>query len=458
MSVSAAENVQVTTGSAVDSRPHVVVIGAGFAGLRVARDLKRAPVRVTIIDRKNHHLFQPLLYQVATAGLSATEIAKPIRSILRNHDNVTVLMGEISSIDPENRLVFIDDCEALSYDYLVLATGATHSYFGNDEWAEHAPGLKTIEDALDIRRRVLLAFERAERTTDPKIRARELTFVVVGAGPTGVELSGALRDISARTMTKNFRNFDPSDARVLLVEGLNHVLGAYCEELSISAKRQLEELGVEVRLNSFVTDLGEGWVQIGDETIACGTVLWGAGVRASGLGSQLRSPVDKMGRVLVTPYLTTPADDRVYVAGDLSALKQNGEWLPGVAQNAIQGGAYVAKRIKAQLNGESVEPYRYKDKGMMATIGRKRAVVESGKLKVSGFFAWLMWAVVHVFFLIGFRNRLIVLFDWISAYVFKSRGARVISWPPERILPCHELSVDPTLIREDSTAGNAEEP
>lgn len=455
MSVSSDEIVRRSAEATVDARPHVVIIGAGFAGLRAARDLKRAAVRVTVIDRMNHHLFQPLLYQVATAGLSATEIAKPIRSILRNHENVTVLMGDVSAIDAENRRVFVDDCETLSYDYLLLATGATHSYFGNDQWAEHAPGLKTLEDALDIRRRVLLAFERAERTSDPNVRKRELTFVVVGAGPTGVELSGALRDIATRAMTKNFRNFDPADARVVLVEGLDHVLGAYCDELSASAKRQLEELGVEVRLNSFVTDLGEGWVKIGDETISCGTVLWGAGVRASGLGAQLRSPIDKMGRVLVTPYLTSPADDRVYVAGDLSALQQDGEWLPGVAQNAIQGGAYVAKRIKAELNGESVEPYRYKDKGMMATIGRKRAVVESGKLKISGILAWLMWAVVHVVFLIGFRNRLIVLFDWFSAYVFKSRGARVISWRPERILPCHELSADASPSRDEAVMDSA---
>lgn len=434
-----------------DSRPHVVILGAGFAGLKAAKALKNAPVRVTVIDRKNHHLFQPLLYQVATAGLSATEIAKPIRSILRDSDNTTVLMGEVTAIDTQQRRVFIEDCDSMDYDYLFVATGATHSYFGNDEWAQYAPGLKTIEDALDIRRRVLLAYERAERTADVEVRKQQLTFVVVGGGPTGVELSGALADIAAKTMTKNFRHFDPSMARIILVEGLDRVLGAYSDELSDSAKRQLEELGVEVRLNSFVTDVGDGWVKIDDETIRCGTVLWGAGVRASGLGSQLRAPLDKSGRVLVTPYLTSPTDDRVYVAGDLSALKQDGEWLPGVAQNALQGGAYVAKHLKARLKGESVEPYRYKDKGMMATIGRRRAVVESGKLKISGFFAWIMWAFVHILFLIGFRNRLIVLLDWIGAYVFKSRGARVISWPPDRLLPCDELAVDTSLIQGNTS-------
>jgi NADH dehydrogenase len=436
--------------------PHVVIVGAGFAGLKAAAELKGAPVEVTVVDRKNHHLFQPLLYQVATASLGATEVAKPIRDILRDQDNATVLMGEVTAIDPKRRKVFIEDCDSLDYDYLLLATGATHSYFGNDDWAEHAPGLKTIEDALDIRRRVLLAFERAERTSNPAVRRRELTFVVVGAGPTGVELAGALCDIATRTLIRNFRNFDPSDARVLLVEGLDEVLGAYSSEMSQSAKEQLEELGVEVRLNSFVTDVGDGWVEIDDERLECGTVLWGAGVRASGLGSQLNVPLDKMGRVLVTPYLTSPADDRVYVAGDLSALKQNGEWLPGVAQNALQGGAYVGKRIKAQLQGEEVEPYKYKDKGKMATIGRRRAVAETEKLKLDGFFAWLMWAVVHVYFLIGFKNRLFVMLNWINSYIFRRRGARVISWPPDRILPCDELSVDTSLIKDDAKQPAAE--
>ncbi len=415
------------------ARPHVVIIGGGFGGLRAARELGRADVRVTVVDRRNHHLFQPLLYQVATAGLSGPDIAAPIRQVLRRQKNTTVLLAEVRSIDVEGRRLVLDDGE-LAYDALIVAAGAGNFYFGNESWAEHAPGLKSIEDALTIRRRVLCAFESAERESDPERRRSHLTFVVVGGGPTGVELAGALAEIGKHTLARDFRNFDPADARVVLVEGSDRLLGGMAVKLSDAARMQLEARGVEVVLGARVETIDERGAVVGGQRIVADTVLWAAGVRASPLAKELGVPLDR-GRVLVEPDLSVPGHPEIYVVGDMSGLKQDGEWLPGVAQVAIQGGARAARNILLRQAGRATEPFRYRDKGTMATIGRSAAVAEIGGVKSAGFFAWVVWWLVHVIALIGFRNRVMVMLEWFWAYISWQRTARVIvDRPPMREL------------------------
>ncbi len=408
-----------------DHRPHVVIIGGGFGGLYAARSLRRAKVRVTLIDRRNHHLFQPLLYQVATAALNPSDIAYPIRAILRKQKNATVLMADAESIDVEHKRVDLRNGE-LHYDYLIVATGATHSYFGNDQWAKHAPGLKSVEDALEIRKRIYLAYEAAEREPDPELMRRWLTFVVVGAGPTGVELAGALSEIGHRTLAQDFRSIDPTQVRVVLVEGRERVLPPYPERLSAKAQSQLEKLGVEVRTESFVTNIDEDGVTIGDTTLGAKTVLWAAGVQASPLARSLSVPLDNAGRVKVNEDLSIPGHPEVFVIGDLAAMVSDGKEVPGVAQGAIQGGVHTAKNIRRALKREQTKPFRYKDKGSMATIGRGAAVADVGR-GFSGWFAWAFWSVIHVMFLVGFRNRLLVMFHWAWSYITFQRGARLIT-------------------------------
>jgi NADH dehydrogenase len=381
---------------------------------------------VSVVDRQNHHLFQPLLYQVATASLNPSDIAAPIRRIVRGQENAEILLGDVIGVDVERRVVQLAD-GALPYDYLVLAAGATHSYFGHPEWEEHAPGLKSVEDALEIRRKMLLAFEVAERETDEARRREWLTFVVVGGGPTGVELAGTLRDVARMTLAKDFAHIDPATARVILVEGSPSVLGAFDPKLSESARRQLEELGVEVRTDSRVTRIdGEG-VLVGDERIPSRTVLWAAGVAASPLGRTLGVPVDRAGRVDVQPDLSIPGHPEIFVVGDLAHLEQDGSPIPGVAPAATQMGRHAAANILRLMDGEPTRPFRYRDKGSMATIGRGAAVAQLGRLKISGFVAWMMWLFVHVLFLIGFRNKLLVIIQWAWSYLSYDRGARLIT-------------------------------
>lgn len=407
---------------------HVVVIGAGFGGLYAARALRRAAVQVTVVDRRNHHLFQPLLYQVATAALNPSDIAAPIRSILRKQKNATVVLGEVSSIDRGARRVVLSDGASIPYDSLIVATGATHSYFGRDDWAEFAPGLKTIEDALDIRRRILLAYEAAERETDRATQAALMTFIVVGAGPTGVELAGALAEIARHSLARDFRKIDTTDARVVLLEGLPQVLPSYPPALAESAARQLASLGVEVRTGARVTAIDAWGVSIGDERIAARTVLWAAGVKASHLLESLRAPLDRAGRVIVEATLTIPGDPRVFVIGDASATKQSdGSPVPGVAPAAIQEGRHAAKAIERSLLGLPLQPFAYRDKGSLATIGRAAGVADLPTMEFGGFFAWLAWLMIHIFFLIGFRNRVLVILQWAWAYVTYQRGARLIT-------------------------------
>jgi len=417
--------------------PRVVIVGAGFGGLTAARALARAPARITVIDRKNHHTFQPLLYQVATAGLSPSEIAAPIRSILRGRDNVEVLLGEVTGFDLARRLVETPE-QKIPYDYLVVAAGASHAYFGHDDWEPFAPGLKTIEDALEIRRRVLLAFELAERQAAAGESRLALNFVVVGAGPTGVELAGTLAEISRHALVQEFRAIDPKSAKILLLEGGPRVLPTYPEELSSSAQEQLQKLGVEVRTSALVTGVEPGVVRVGDTRLAAAVILWAAGVAASPLGKTLGVPVDRAGRVAVEPDLSLPDHPEVFVIGDLAALKdESGRMLPGVAPVAMQQGRYVAKIIQRELEGATeaaakAQPpprpgFHYWDKGSLATIGRAAAVAEFGKLHISGFIAWLAWLFVHILFLIGFRNRLLVFIEWAWSYVTYERGARLIT-------------------------------
>jgi NADH dehydrogenase len=404
----------------------VVILGAGFGGLAAARTLRRAAVQVTVIDRTNHHLFQPLLYQVATAALNPGDIAAPIRRILRNQRNAEVFLAEAVSIDPGGRRVVLADGE-MPYDYLVVATGATHSYFGHDEWAPFAPGLKSIEDALEIRRRVLSAFEIAEREPDEARRKAWMTFVVVGAGPTGVELAGTLAEIARWTLARDFRHIDPAQARVLLLEGTERVLPPYPADLSEKARRQLERLGVEVCTGTFVTGIDAEGVSIGSQRIEARTVLWAAGVAASPLARSLGAPLDRAGRVRVEPDLSVPGHPEIFVVGDLAHVEQEGQLVPGVAPAAIQMGEHAARNILRALKGQPPEPFRYRDKGSMATIGRAAAVAQIGRLKFSGLVAWLLWLFVHILFLIGFRNRLLVMIQWAWSYVTYDRGARLIT-------------------------------
>jgi NADH:ubiquinone reductase (H+-translocating) len=413
-----------------EARPEVVIVGGGFGGLYAALALKRAPVHVTIVDRRNHHLFQPLLYQVATAALNPADIAAPIRSVFRGWRNVSVILAEAVAVDTDARKLTLADGE-LAYDYLVLATGATHSYFGHDEWAPFAPGLKSIEDALEIRRRVLLAYEMAEREGDPERRREWLTFVIIGGGPTGVELAGALAEISRQALSREFQHIDPSHARIILVEGMSRVLPPYPEDLSAKARTQLERLGVDVWTGARVTGIDASGVDLGQERIDGRTVLWAAGVAASPLPKALGVPLDRAGRVLVRPDLTLPGHDDVFVIGDLAAVEQAGKPVPGVAPAAIQMGRHVARSIRRAIAGQSREPFRYRDKGSFATIGRGKAVGElRGGWKLSGFPAWLTWLAIHIFFLIGFRNRALVIFQWAYSYVTFRRGARLITGPP----------------------------
>ncbi len=417
------------------SIPRVVVVGAGFGGLNAARALARAPVQVTVIDRKNFHTFQPLLYQVATAGLSPGEIASPIRSILSGYKNIEVLMAEVTGFDLERRIVQTPDL-ALPYDYLIVAAGASHAYFGHDDWEPFAPGLKTIEDALEIRRRVLLAFELAEKQAIAGETGVPLNFIVVGAGPTGVELAGTLAEISRHALAHEFHSIDPKRTHILLLEGGPRVLPAYPDDLSRSAQEQLQRLGVEVRTSTMVTKVEPGAVRIGENRLQAAVVLWAAGVAASPLGKKLGAPIDRAGRVLVNTDLSLPNHPEVFVIGDLASLKdEHGKMLPGVAPVAMQQGRFVAKLIRQEVeartnrgHGNFARPtFHYWDKGSLATIGRAAAVAEFGKIHISGFVAWLAWLFVHILFLIGFRNRLLVFIQWAWSYFTYERGARLIT-------------------------------
>jgi len=413
--------------------PHIVIIGGGFAGLYTARGLGSVDAQVTLVDQHNYHLFQPLLYQVATAGLNPSDIAAPIRGILRKQKNVSVILGEATSVDVSARTVRLEDGATLSYDQLVIATGATHSYFGHPEWERFAPGLKTIDDALEIRRRVLLAFEAAEREEDPAQQKEWLTFVVIGAGPTGVELAGALTEIARQTMVRDFRRIRPESARVILLEGRDRVLPPYPSDLSEKARRQLVALGVEVMTDAIVTDVNDHEVRIGERVIPTRTILWGAGVQASPLAQSLGVPLDRAGRVLVEPDLTTPGHRDVFVIGDLAAVKPpDGSFVPGVAPAAIQQGQHTAMNLERAITGQPLRPFRYRDKGSLATIGRAAAVADFGRIHFGGFLAWMAWLVIHIFFLIGFRNRFLVITQWAWAYLTYQRGARLITKPKER--------------------------
>ena len=412
--------------------PHVVIAGGGFAGIYAARALRGAPVRVTIVDRKNYHLFQPMLYQVATAGLNPADITAPIRSILRRQKNVDVLMGEVTSIDTAARAVDLADGARLPYDYLLVCTGARHSYFGHDEWELLAPGLKSLEDALEIRRRVFTAFERAERESDPVKRHADLTFVVVGGGATGVEMAGAVAEIRTFALRRDFRHIDPRDATVLLLEGGPRILPSYPETLSAEAKRELRRLGVDVRTETFVTDVRPGTVHAAGWTIPTNTVIWAAGNVASPLLKTLGVPLDRQGRVPVQPDCTISGHPEVFVLGDAAAFADGDRTLPGICPVAIQMGQYAARTIRADLNSRSREPFRYWDKGQLAVIGRGQAVADIGRLHFGGFIAWFLWIFIHIFFLIGFRNRVLVLIEWAWAYLTYQRGARLITeaWRP----------------------------
>lgn len=410
--------------------PHVVIVGGGFAGLHAAKGLGHLPVNVTVIDRRNHHTFQPLLYQVALAVLSPADIAQPIRSILRHQANTQVIMDEVVVIDVTARQIALGSGAQLYYDYLVLATGATHSYFGRDDWAPFAPGLKTIEDAEEIRRRILLAFELAERQMIEYNWHPPLNFVVIGGGPTGVELAGAISDIAKFYMQHDFRHIDPAKARVLLLEGSPRVLGAYPEDLSAKAATALGRLGVEVHTNTHVSGIGPGWVEAGGQRIDTAVTLWAAGVEASPLGNKLGVPLDRRGCVQVDDHLNPPGLREVFILGDLAHFEQDGHQVPGVAQPAMQMGDHVARMLAADLTGQSRPAFRYFDKGDMATIGRMDAVAKVEwpfKAHISGFPAWVTWATVHIFFLIGFRNRLSVIAAWIWTYFTFTRTARLIT-------------------------------
>ncbi len=411
------------------ANPHVLIIGGGFGGIATAKGLADADVDVTVIDRRNHHLFQPLLYQVATAGLNPSDIAHPIRSILARQSNVRVLLAEVVGIDVEAQRVTLDDGTDLPFDFLVLATGTSHSYFGHDDWEAHAPGLKTIEDALEIRRRVLLAFERAERTADPTDEAGDLTFVVVGGGPTGVEMAGAIAEIAFMTLTSEFRTIDPKQATVILLEGADRILGTYPETLSRKAARQLTSIGVDLRLGVTVTNLDARDVETSAGTIRAGTVIWAAGNRASPLAALAGGSTDRAGRVLVDHDLSVPGHPRVFAIGDVAHATSDGVDVPGVAQGAIQGGAHAAKAIRADLDGRPRPTFRYRNKGELATIGRSSAVGTIGRLRLSGWLAWMAWWSIHIVFLIDFRSRISVFLNWAWNYVTFQRGARLITGP-----------------------------
>lgn len=408
-------------------RPHVVIIGGGFGGLYAARALRGAPLDITLLDRLNYHLFQPLLYQVATAGLSPGDIASPIRWILRRQANVRVLLAEVRTVDVKAREVVLES-GALGYDSLIVATGATHAYFGHDEWGREAPGLKTLEDALEIRRRFLLAFEKAERQGDPAARRRLLTFVLIGAGPTGVELAGALAEVARQALRGNFRSIEPGSARIILLEGGPRILAAFPPSLAAAAESSLRRLGVEVRTNATVKQIERGAVDLGGERIEAGAIVWAAGVAASPLGRSLGAPLDRAGRVVVEADLSIPGHPEVFVIGDLAAfLHQGGKPLPGVAPVAIQEGRWAAENILGAMKGRPSRPFRYRSLGNLATIGRAAAVADFGRIRLSGGLAWLAWLFVHIAKLIGFRSRLLVMTQWAWAYFTYQRSARLIT-------------------------------
>jgi len=411
----------------MNAKPRVVIIGAGFGGLEAAKKLACENVRLTVIDRTNYHLFQPLLYQVATAALSPADIAAPVRGVLSKCKNAEVMLAEVQSIDVNAKKVKLTDGEIV-YDYLIVATGARHSYFGHPEWEKLAPGLKSLEDAVEVRRRILMAFEFAERTSDEAARKAAMTFVIVGGGPTGVEMAGAIAEIARYTLSKDFRHIDPSQARVILVEGEPKVLASYPDDLRDSAMKQLVDLGVEVRVGTRATNLTESGVQIGDEFIPCRVKIWAAGNNASSLGKTLAAPVDRVGRVIVNDDLTIPGHPEIQVIGDLANFShQTGEPLPGVSPVAMQQGRHAARNILRMIRGQTPQRFHYFDKGSMATIGRNKAVADLKLVHLSGLPAWLAWLFVHIIFLVGFRNRLVVLFDWAWAYLTFNAGARLIT-------------------------------
>lgn len=421
----------------------VVILGCGFAGLYAARDLKGALAHVTVIDRTNHHLFQPMLYQVATAALSPSDIAYPIRSVLRTHRNTDVLMGEVERIDVGSRAVHLLDGRSIHYDYLLVGLGAHHSYFGHDEWEPLAPGLKAITDALEVRRRILLAFELAEQEPDPAKRAALLNFVIVGGGPTGVEVAGAIAEIKEKTLKRDYRNINPRAARVILLEGGDRILPPYPEKLSLAARRTLERLGVNVRTGALVTDVRPDGVAVGEEFIPSRCVIWAAGNKASPVLQSLGAPLDRQGRVIVEPDLTIPGHREVFVLGDAAAFNHQPGYegsLPAVSPVAIQMGHYAARLIRQETASnalvDSRRPFHYFDKGQLAVIGRGRAVADLHKLKFSGFFAWLTWIFVHIAYLIGFRNRVIVLTEWAISYFTYGKGARLINRPRSSEIQC----------------------
>ena len=438
--------------------PRVLIIGGGFAGLAAAKALAGVPAQVVLIDRRNHHVFQPLLYQVATASLSASEISSPIRRVLRGVKNCRVVLADVSGVDVANKQVEIDDVR-VPYDYLILAAGASHSYFGRDEWAKVAPGLKSLEDAAELRRRMLLAFETAEYEADPGARRAALTFAIIGAGPTGVELAGAIKEIATKSIRRDFRNIDTRETRVILFEGVDRVLPPFPPELGTRAKTDLEKMGVEIRLNAKVTDITPDGLHIGEEFVPVRTVFWAAGVKASGIGKGLGVPLDRAGRVQVGPDLSVPGHREVFVVGDMAAAKSadTDRAVPGVAQGALQGGKYVGTVIAAEIMGRAKpterEPFSYWDKGNMAVIGKNKAVAQIGRLKLGGFVAWLMWAGVHILFLVGFKNRLSVLVGWAWNWVVNARDARLI-------LGDARLRIDrlPDAARTSTPVGVAAEP
>jgi len=408
--------------------PHVVIIGGGFGGLNAAKALRKAPVRVTVVDRHNHHLFQPLLYQVATATLSPGDIASPIRWILRHARNTSVWLGDVRTIDLKNRRVVLVDGASIAYDYLIIATGTSHTYFGHDGWAAYAPGLKTLEDALDIRRRILVAFEEAERETNPVRQQRFLTFVLVGGGPTGVELAGTLAEIARQTRSE-FRNIDTHKTRIVVIEAGPTILPSFAPVLRDAARRSLSRLHVEVRENTRVTAVDEGAVMLGAERLEAGTILWTAGVAASPITATLGVPLDRAGRVIVERDLSIPDHPEAFVIGDAAAcLDAEGHQLPGVAQVAIQGGTHAARTILRRMRGEPSEPFVYHDRGSMAIIGRGSAICDLRGLRFSGPIAWLAWLFLHIFELIGFRNRLVVMIEWATAYFTRQRSVRLITY------------------------------
>lgn len=424
--------------------PHVVVVGGGFGGLAAARALRRAPVTVTVLDRRNHHVFQPLLYQVATAALSPAEIAAPIRGVLRRQRDTEVRLAEVVNVDLAAKQVILADGGRVEYDYLIVSTGATHAYFGHPEWELLAPGLKTLEDATEIRRRFLLAFEAAEQEEDPAERAALLTFVVIGAGPTGVEMAGAMAEIARHSLVRDFRHIDPTHARILLVEGGPRILPAYHPDLSAYAERALRRIGVAVLTESLVERIEPGGVWIGGECVRTRNVVWAAGVTASPLGARLGVPVDRVGRVQVEPDLSIPGHPEVFVIGDLAALAdEDGKLLPGVAPVAQQQGRHAVKNLVRTIRGEARRPFRYFDKGSMATIGRWAAIMETAGVRLRGWLAWLAWLFIHILALIGFRNRAVVMLQWAWSYLTWQRGARLITGDPHPDAAAHATGKSP---------------